>query len=135
MKPRAMGRLSLLLFWLFASFAMPAHAEGHGGGGGGGPAPMSFVVNLPSLKGDRYLKVDFVLEAASPEVSNEIGVVKPRILHQVILLLSDAKDSILMTREGKRQLAESIREAVNKTIHESEKTGVKEVLFTDFLIQ
>lgn len=134
MRPSARGLLSLPLFWLVLSFAMPAHAEGHGGGGGG-PAPMSFVVNLPSMKGDRFLKVDFVLDAASLEVSTEIGVVKPRILHQVILLLSDAKDEILMTREGKRQLAASIRDVVNKTIHESEKTGVKEVLFTDFLIQ
>ncbi|MGE5490259.1 MAG: flagellar basal body-associated protein FliL [Actinomycetota bacterium] len=134
MRPSARGLLSLPLFWLVLSFPMPAHAEGHGGGGGG-PAPMSFVVNLPSMKGDRFLKVDFVLDAASPEVSTEIGVVKPRILHQVILLLSDAKDEILMTREGKRQLAASIREVVNKTIRESEKTGVKEVLFTDFLIQ
>lgn len=113
--------------------ALPAQAGGHGGGEG--PAPLGFVVNLPSPGTDRYLKLDLVLETANPEVGAGIKSQLPRIQHQIILLLSEAKDELLRTREGKRELAESIQQAVNKILGESRKSGVTEVLFTSFLIQ
>ena len=41
----------------------------------------------------------------------------------------------LRRREGKHHLVGEIIERVNKVIDETEKTGVKEVLFTSFIIQ
>lgn len=114
---------------------LPAHAGEHGGGGGG-PAPLSFVVNLMSAGGgDRYVRIDFVLEAASPEVEHAIKTFLPKIQHNVILLLSGMRDEVLRTAAGKHELADDIRRAANKILDENEKTGVKDVLFTNFLIQ
>lgn len=133
MNPALIRRLMSIAAVAFLALARPAHAGEHGGGEG--PAALGFVVNLPSPGADRYLKLDLVLEPASPEVGASIKSHLPRIQHQIILLLSLAKDEILRTREGKEALAESIQEAVNKILGESRKSGVKEVLFTTFLVQ
>lgn len=128
-------RTAAVLPLLLLPLALPASAAEHGGGAGAA-APLSFVVNLLSAgTNDRYAQIDFVLEAATPESELAIKHFMPKIKHQVILLLSGAKDDILRTRQGKSELADGIRQAVNKILDETEKTGVKEVLFTTFLIQ
>lgn len=121
-----------LLFSL--SFLTPAWGGGHGDGGAPA-APLGFVVNLASAAGDRFLKLDIVLETAGPEVAKEVAALMPRILHRVILLLSGETDEALRTLAGKHELADKIRSTVNKIIHEDEESGIKEVLFTTFLIQ
>lgn len=132
MLPSSIRRVFVVLSLLLLS-SVPAYAGEHGGGG---PGPLSFVVNLASAnKADRIAKIDFVLEAASPEVDAAIKSHLPRIQHQVILLLSGKSDENLRSTAGKHTLAEEIRQLVNQILQESDKTGVQEVLFTDFLIQ
>jgi len=128
------GCLPWLAVFFFAA-GQPVWASDHGGGGAA-PGPIKFVTNLgnPS-NGGRYIQIEVVLEAASPEVEHAIGAYKPKIQHAVLLLLSGQEVGKLMTLEGKRELAESIREKANQIIDETAKTGVKEVLFTSFIIQ
>lgn len=101
-------------------------------GGAGGPEPFTFTVNVgPS----NYLQIGFVFETGSPEAAHELGVYRPKIQHEMIMLLSGAEEAKLRTLEGKHQLMDEIIEAVNHVIHDDTKTGVKDVLLTTFIIQ
>ena len=127
-------KIFLVLMFVIAGFAQPALASG--GGGPSGPEPLKFTVNLQEANGDnKYLQVEMVFETAKPEAAPSLVTYKPRIQHAMILLLSGQDSARLRTREGKHHLAAEIIEAVNKVIDETEKTGVKEVLFTSFIIQ
>lgn len=115
------------------AFVLPlaAQASDHGGGGGA-PEPMVFTVNLGT---ENYLQFGLILEPAVPEAAGAIAAYKPRIQHEIILLLSGKDVATLRSLAGKKELIEEIIELANHAIHEDEKTGVKEALFTRFLIQ
>jgi flagellar FliL protein len=100
--------------------------------GGGAPEPMVFTVNLGK---DNYLQFGLIFEGASPEVAHLLAGYKPRLQHEIILLLSAKEASKLRTLAGKKELIEEIVELGNHVIHEDDKTGIKEVLCTKFLIQ
>ena len=115
-------------------FTTTAIANDHGGGSPGGE-PIKLMVNLgnPGTDG-KFLVFEVSLEAP-PEVAQAVAVHRPQVMHNLLLMLSDEKASHLLTLQGKHDLAEKIIAEVNKTIHESGKTGVHEVLFTSFIIQ
>lgn len=119
----------LLSFWL-----MPAALASDAGASG--PEPYKFVVNLgdPS-NGGKYLQVQMVFEGATPEIAHDIAIHKPQIQHALILLLSSSDPNILLTLKGKKDLMIEIVDTVNHLLHETEKTGVKDVFFTSFIIQ
>lgn len=120
--------LALLGFMIFPLAAV----AGDHGGGSAAPAPLVFTVNL----GERsYLQMGVILEAATPEAAHELEVYRPRIQHEIIMLLSDRNEAALRTLEGKRALIDEILETVNHVIHADEKTGIKEVLISSFVIQ
>lgn len=119
-----------LLVVLALLLPLPVLASDHGGGGA--PEPMVFTVNLGK---DNYLQFGLVFETASPEAAHSLAAFKPKVQHEIILLLSDKEAGKLRTLPGKKELIEEIVELANHVIHEDEKTGVKEVLFTKFLIQ
>ncbi len=122
----------LLLAAGLAAFPLAVQAGDHGGGA---PEPVKLTVNLgdPNREG-RYLQVEMVFEAA-PEVLQTVSAYRPKVLHELILILSSAEVAQLLTLKGKHELADHIVEGVNKVIHEKPKTGVQEVLFTNFIIQ
>ena len=91
-----------------------------------------FTVNLGK---DNYLQFGLIFEGATPEVLHLLAGYKPRLQHEIILLLSGKDAAKLRTLAGKKELIEEIIELSNHVIHEDEKTGIKEVLFTKFLIQ
>lgn len=123
--------LGVLFFALSAILlALPAQASDHGGGGA--PEPLVFTVNLG---GGNYLQFGLILEAATPEAAHELVAYRPKIQHEIILLLSDKTQEKLRTLDGKKELIEEIAEAANHVIHEDKKTGVKDILFTNFIIQ
>jgi flagellar FliL protein len=101
-------------------------------GGGGAPEPMVFTVNLGK---DNYLQFGLIFEGVTPEVMHLLAGYKPRLQHEIILLLSGKDAANLRTLAGKKELIEEIITLGNHVIHEDEKTGIKEVLFTKFLIQ
>ena len=125
--PRLTAIVSLCLV---ALMPMAASASDHGGGGA--PEPLVFTTNAGK---SQYLQFGIILEPAVPEAQHLIAGYKPKIQHEILLMLADKDVNKLRTLQGKKDLAEEIIEIVNHVIHEDEKTGVKEVLFTKFLIQ
>ena len=127
----------------FATFflvtgAACALASEHGGDAAkpAAPEPMQFTVNVnDASEGDRYLQLTMAFEAAAPEINGLIAAVKPKIQHAIILMLCDEKLADLRTAKGKTDLQERIRKAVNELIDETPRKGVRDVFFTDFIIQ
>jgi len=137
MKSSALFIKSLLsAFFLAFLLQAPTVSASDHGGGAAGPAPLKFIVNLGDpANGGKYLQVQMVLEAAAPEAEHLLAVYQPKIQHELILLLSSKDVAELLTLKGKKDLMESIIHTVNHLLHETEKTGVKEVFFTSFIIQ
>jgi flagellar FliL protein len=114
----------------------PVFASGGGGGGGGGPEPLQFTVNIGnSTSVMRFLQVTMVFELGSPEVGVHLAALKPKAQHQIILRLTSEEVANLQTTKGKQALQENIAADLNKLLGETSKHGVKEVLFTSFIIQ
>ncbi len=118
----------LISFAVLSSFAQ---ANDHGGAAPGGD-PFVFVINAGN---DAFLRFGIILEAATPEASHEISIYKPRIQHEVILLMSGRDVEKLRSLAGKKALANEINDTANRVIHGDRETGIKDVLFTGFLIQ
>lgn len=127
------GIFRRLTGWLALMITLSSPCAIAGGGhGGGGPEPMTFTVNLGNAK---YLQFGLIFETGSPEAEHELTVYRPRIQHEIILLLSNKDPEKMTTLQAKRELIEEIIELANHVIHEDEKHGVKEILYTKFLIQ
>ena len=121
---------------VYLSAAVIAHANDHGGGGASGPEPMQFTLNVGDTGSAlRVLQVTMVLEFAKPEAAHQLAEIKPKVQHRIILLLSGENVASLRTLKGKQELQERIADDLNQLIEETVKTGVKEVLFTNFIIQ
>jgi flagellar FliL protein len=116
--------------------ALPAFAAEHGGGGAAGPEPMAFVVNVGnSAETLRFLQIAMVLEYANPEVAVRVAEIKPKVQHQIILMLSSEEVANLQTVKGKQDLQARIAKDLNALVGETAETGIKEVLFTNFILQ
>lgn len=97
---------------------------------------MQFTVNIGDTgSAGKFLQVTMVLEFANPEAEHHLTERKPKVQHRIILLLSGENVASLRTLKGKQELQERIADDLNQLIDETVKTGVKEVLFTDFIIQ
>lgn len=120
------------LMLLSHSFVVSANDHG---GGGGGPMSLKFTTNLGGPHSERFLQVEMLLEPATPEAGATLEGYRPRIQHELILMLCDLNIDEIRTLQGKEALQEKILEIVNHIIHSTEKDGVKEVLFGSFLIQ
>lgn len=127
----------LVSFFLLAFLTQaPAVLANEHGGGESGPTPLKFIVNLGDpANGGKYLQVQMVFEGANPEADHELAVFQPKIQHALILLLSSESAETLLTLKGKKDLMANIIETVNHLLHTTEKTGVKDVFFTSFIIQ
>ncbi|MDD2884051.1 MAG: flagellar basal body-associated FliL family protein [Dechloromonas sp.] len=122
--------LAILLCLMFAGGAVPAYASSDAGGGG--PETLIFTVNAGK---ENYLQFGLVLETATPEAQHALSTLKPRLLHAIILLLSGQDVAHLRTLQGKKDLSADLVETANQVIDETEKTGVRDALFTRFIIQ
>lgn len=114
------------------AFVLPFATQAGDHGGGGAQEPMVFTVNIGTAN---YLQFGLILEPAIPEAAGAIAAYKPKIQHAIILLMAGKDMAKLRTLEGKKELIEELVELANLAIREDEKTGVKEALFTRFLIQ
>ena len=129
------SRLRRLAISIFISAALPAFAGDHGGGAGGGE-PLQFTVNIgSSTSATRFLQVTMVFEFASLAAAARLALLKPKAQHRVILRLTHADVASLQTAKGKLALQKQITSDLNALLDETPKTGVKEVLFTSFIIQ
>lgn len=134
MKSVVLGALAKrFILSLVLILALPAFAAEHGGGGA---EPMAFVVNVGnSAETLRFLQVAMVLEYADPEVAVRFAEIKPKLQHHIILMLSSEEIATLQTVKGKQDLQARIAKDLNALIGETEETGVKEVFFTNFILQ
>jgi len=100
------------------------------------PTPMAFVVNVGKTGyGGTVLQTQVVLEGANVEANQAIEAYKPQLQHDIIQIISAQTPEHLRTNQGKTELAEQILASVNKTLGATRKTGVKEVFFTQFILQ
>lgn len=105
-----------------------------------------FTVNLqPESSVDQYLQVKATLRVDEQHAADHLKAYMPEIRHKVLLLLSGKKASELATPDGREQLADEIKNAVNAIVGEvpkgkkgepQEPIGpVESVLFTSFIVQ
>lgn len=105
----------------------------------------TFTVNLIPETGDQYLQVILALELEDATSEAALKTQTPKIRNNIMLLLSSKKASELLTKEGKENLADALKEEINEIIEPPQRnrkgekaasTGpVVSVLFTSFIIQ
>lgn len=92
----------------------------------------TFIVNLQDRDADRYLKISVVLEVQDEKIKMELEKRLPQIKDAITTLLFTKSSSELKTAEGIEQLKEEIIKRINAILPIG---GVKNVYFTDFVIQ
>ena len=92
----------------------------------------TFIVNLQDKDADRYLKITIVLDAQDEKVKAELEKRLPQVKDAITTLLFTKTSQDLRTTEGIEELKEEILKRVNAILPIG---GVKNVYFTDFVIQ
>lgn len=95
--------------------------------------PMStFIVNLLSEGGSRFLKANIDLEMDKPELTAELDKKKPLIRDIIIRVLSSKTFEEVSTMKGKDRLKDEIVSKINDVLADGQ---VKNIFFTDFVVQ
>ena len=100
-----------------------------------------YTINLKGEQGDQYLRLEMSAEFEDQQSADASKAYMPKIRHQTMQLLKGKPVAELNSKEGTDKLAKEIKDELNLILGTPEKgekvpTGpVKEVLFTDFVIQ
>lgn len=92
----------------------------------------TFIVNLQDKDADRYLKITIVLDVQDEKIKAELEKRLPQVKDAITTLLFTKSSKELRTAEGIEELKEEILKRVNAILPIG---GVKNVYFTDFVIQ
>lgn len=92
----------------------------------------TFVVNLRG--GINFLKVTMTLEVEGLKQGQDLKDEMPVIRHNIIFILTEKGVEDIITSEGKRALAEEIKQKVNEVLS-PRKVRVTGVYFTEFIVQ
>ena len=93
-----------------------------------------FTVNLQGNK--HYLRATIQLQLKNKEVKDAIETHDAAIRHSLLLLLSDNDAKDIGTIQGREKLRLAAIDELNKTLKQyAKKTGVVNVLFTEFMSQ
>ncbi len=92
----------------------------------------ALIVNLMDGSGERYLKVTIKVETTTKECSSELNTLKPKILNDMLDLLSSKKYTDIVGYDGKQQLRDEIMLRLNNYLSMGR---VKQIYFTEFVIQ
>ncbi len=92
----------------------------------------TFIVNLQDKDADRYLKITIVLDVQDEKIKAELEKRLPQVKDAITTLLFTKTSNDLRTPEGIEELKEEILKRVNAILPIG---GVKNVYFTDFVIQ
>ncbi len=92
----------------------------------------TFIVNLQDKDADRYLKISIVLDVQDEKIKAELDKRLPQVKDAITTLLFTKSSSELRTAEGIEELKEEILKRINAILPIG---GVKNVYFTDFVIQ
>lgn len=94
----------------------------------------TFTVNLADQ--ESYLQVEISLKLADVKVQEQVKKRIPEVRDVLLRVLSSKTAEELITPEGKAELAKEVRKEVNGVIGAKKADqGVKDVLFTSFIIQ
>lgn len=94
----------------------------------------TFTVNLADQ--ESYLQVEISLKLPDVEMQDRLKQRMPEVRDVLLRVLSSKTAEELITPEGKAELAKEIRKEVNGVIGAKKvDQGVKDVLFTSFIIQ
>lgn len=91
-----------------------------------------FVVNLADAEENRFLRVGVDLGLAKPLADKESAADVARARDSIILVLSTWRSDALLASDGKQKLKEEMLHSLQDRVPE---LGVKEIYFTDFLVQ
>jgi flagellar FliL protein len=97
----------------------------------------SFVVNLADSEDNRFLRIGIDLGLENPPSvkggeEEQLGVPTARIRDTILSVLSTWRSDALLGPDGKQKLKEELVRALRARVPE---LGVREVYFTDFLVQ
>ncbi|MDQ0140423.1 flagellar basal body-associated protein FliL [Cupriavidus necator] len=96
----------------------------------------AFTVNLRSDDGDRFLHTGLSLKVADAETQARLAQYLPEARSRILLLLSARQPAELATVDGKRKLADDIRDTISKPFASGlPAQRVLDVLFTSFVVQ
>ena len=92
----------------------------------------TFIVNLASEKGERYLKVTMDVELTNEDARAEVEKRSPQLRDSIIILLSSKTFQEIMGADGKGSLKREILARVNSFLSAGK---AKRVYFTEFVVQ
>ncbi|WP_101760505.1 flagellar basal body-associated FliL family protein [Oceanicoccus sp. KOV_DT_Chl] len=100
------------------------------------PIKPAFIVNYPDKGRQRYLQVEVTVLTRDMDVFNAMQIHSPLIKNRLVMLLGGEVYQELQTAEGKELLRQKVLEAMQGIMEqELGKTGIEEVLFTNFVMQ
>ena len=89
----------------------------------------SFLVNISSDRGPRFLQMQMELELDNAALEDEIALKRPALRDAIILLLTSRTYAELREKDGIRKLRGDLMKSINGLL----KTGnVREIYFTQF---
>ncbi len=91
-----------------------------------------FVVNLADAEDNRFLRVGIDLGLEKPLSEKEGSMFGARIRDAIILVLCTWRSDALLAPDGKQKLKEEMLRTLQDRLPD---VGVKEIYFTDFLVQ
>lgn len=92
----------------------------------------SFVVNLVTQNGRRYLKTSVTLELSNPKLEVEIDQKSTVVKDIIIDILSSKSIEEIVTTKGKERIKDEILQRVNQILADG---VIKNVFFTEFVVQ
>lgn len=96
----------------------------------------AFVIDFLVNGKQRYLQLNMTVKARDPELVDAIKIYMPSIRNSLVLLFASQSFEELQTTNGKLALKTAAVEAINGILQqESGKSGIEEVLFTNFVMQ
>lgn len=100
------------------------------------PDPMEFLVNIKrNNTDDGMLRIAIVLEYADNRLAAHFQRFRPKLMHRILLVLSEYGSDVLLSTKGKIELKRQIVNEINQTFRDTDPSAVKDALITEFLIQ
>ncbi len=93
------------------------------------------VTTVQAQGRQRYAQVHLSLEASDPEALAAARVHLPLIRSRLVMVLGNSQFTGLQTPEGRRELADTMLEAVNQVLEQEGQPAVTRVLFRNFVVQ
>lgn len=93
-----------------------------------------FTVNLKGNQ-ERFAQIFISIAISDPKIAEPIKARQPILSDRILKLIAKRTPEELLTGEGKEKLAAEILASVKDALPEPMRKGVKEILFTKFIIQ